>query len=505
MPLFPIVALPSASPPLSAKLAQLSGLKIAYHSYVQNFAANTITFRGGVIVTYGPTRVVSDSLDLDLTHETGDSRGHVHLSDPVGNLDCDELDYSWTTHKGLAKNVHIVANSLKIDVESIVVRPEAWTLYNAHARGFAGRVVAVEIQSKKIEVLPGRYMVMRRPSLGTLGAMAGPFFDSRSDLSNSTLGLNYPALSFKQGQGVGVSWQSEFAMGPSGLLDAGYRNYKLAAPSYQLEASSTLLRPSQDPRMGAPPNELGDRFGDSYFQNALVASEDAERADVGAHRENVAINTAANSQPMARDTDARYDKPMELVYERSDQVGSFDWRGQLRWQSIRRDHGPLERRGFLWVTGMGPTWRLAPKLNAYSRLDGQVFSQSGFAWGRGQAGLTYRPITFLRVGAAGFWGGQKGMADFPVDDLDREFGYVGRADLLSGPTRFSYLLKYDPRTGSLYDREFSFRQAIGILDAYVDFRRNPSQFRYGLMFRLNSLLDSVSSRSPHRPAPDDGD
>lgn len=505
MPLLPIVSWPAALPPPGPKSAVLSGVKILYHRYVQNLVENTITFEGGVVVTYGPTVVTCESLTVNMTTELGDARGHVHVIDPIGTMDCDDLVFSRKTHNGKALNVHLIADSLRLDVGSATITPNRWILLHAKVRAYVGRSPILEALSSRVEVIPGKVLIMHKPQFGLFGLLTPAVFDTHSSLNSGSIGLNYPSITFKQGLGFGLSWQSELALGSSGLLDTSYRNYRFSRPSYQLEASTTLFRPSQNPVLGPPPNELGDRFYDSYFQNALVASEAIERGAIGTPRQTIAVNTSANTQPTGRDTTAFYDKPLEFIYEQSGQTHGYAWRGLMRFQSIRRDGGETEDRGILWVSGMGPTIRLGPGLNGYTRLDGQFFSKSDFSWARGEIGLTYRPVRFLRFATGGFLGGQHGTPDFAADELDATYGCIGRVDLLTGPTRVSYLAKLDPASGTIYDREFSVRQAIGILEAYVDFRHNPSQFRYGLELRLSSILDGISSHTPHRPLPDERD
>lgn len=123
-----------------------------------------------------------------------------------------------------------------------------------------------------------------------------------------------------------------------------------------------------------------------------------------------------------------------------------------------------------------------------------TFSDSGFHWARVQSGLAFQPVSFLRFSGAGFWGGEWGSPSLAADQLDRRSGFVARGDLITGPSQFSYLMKFDPRGGGQYDREYSYTQAIGILSAYINYRKYPSRFRYGVLLRLDEILNGFSKR-----------
>ena len=151
-----------------------------------------------------------------------------------------------------------------------------------------------------------------------------------------------------------------------------------------------------------------------------------------------------------------------------------------------------------WVAGSPRPLNISPDLQAFATAESMVFGDTGFHWARFQTGLAYRPVTFLRFSGGGFVGQEWGNPTFLADRLDRKYGFVARGDLISGPTQFSYMLKFDPRAGGTfgqYDREYSVTQAIGILQAFINYREYPSQFRYGVVLRLDSILNAITQRA----------
>lgn len=473
------------------------GLIVHWHEQSLTFSPRVMRFTRGVTAQYGQTVVESDELEIhqEISGDYAFARGHVALTDPLGKIAADQLRFAWVTRTGYADNVVVTIDSVRGNVGRIELEPEKWTLKNVRAIGYTNKVALVDMSSPEIDITPGKRLVIRKPKFGLLGKLIGPFPDAHATIGSSGTGFRYPSVSYKQDHGFGVSWDSKFAVGKGSLFTGSYGNYARTIPSYGFHIAHTFI-PGKDADFATPPrNELGDRFDPSYFQNALIMDPANDWKVFGTRKQTLALSTISNVGATGRDDFGHYSKPWDVAFEESGLVGSNGIFGQVRAQQMRRGGNTRTTRLVGWFSAVPKPISLSPQLKAYASGDGMVFSESGFHWGRLQGGLAYQPVPFLRFSGGSFWSDEWGNPTFVADRIDRKYGIVTRADLISGPTQFSYMLKFDPRGGGQYDREYALVQIIGIFRGYINYREYPSQFRYGLELRLDNLIDAFSKRS----------
>lgn len=479
------------------------GLIVHWHEQSLTFSPRVMRFTKGVTADYGLTKVESDELEIheEATGSFALAKGHVRLTDPVGELEGNEVRFSWVQQVGYAENVRIVADSIQASVRHIDLQPQKWILTDVQATGFTNRVPLLNLKSPKVEIVPGKSVVTRKPKLGLLGYFVGPFPDAHSSLTSTSTGLRYPTPSYKQGHGVGVSWASTVAVAKSTSFIGSYVNYARTVPAYGFHLATTLVKERGADEALPPRYDLGDRFDFSYFQNIQIADPASDYQFLGYRRQTLALSTVSNSPATGRDDFGHYSKPLDLTYEQSDTIGSTAIYGQFRAQQIRRGSDPITNRSLGWLSAAPRPLVINKQLSAFAFGEGMVFGDTGFHWGRLQSGVVFQPVPYLRLSGAAFAGEEWGDAKFLADKLDRKSGFVARTDLLSGPTKVSYLMKFDPRARGEYDREYSVSQAIGILQAYIVYREYPSQFRYGLQLRFDSLMDALSQRRSTMASP----
>jgi hypothetical protein len=66
-----------------------------------------------------------------------------------------------------------------------------------------------------------------------------------------------------------------------------------------------------------------------------------------------------------------------------------------------------------------------------------------------------------------------------------------------GPTKFSYMSKYDPKLG-WYDREYMVSQVAGCVEMFILSRKHPSDYNLGFRFRLDEFYDVLRRRNFNR-------
>ena len=457
-------------------------------------------FTHGVTAQYGPTTVESDELEIhdEATGSYGIAQGHVILHDTVGKITGDRIQFAWTTQTGSAENVVIMADSLKAKVAHVELLPTLWTLRDVEVTGYTNKVGLLNLKSPRVEVTPGKSMVVRKPKFGLLGSFFGPFPDAHSSLTTGSGGIKYPTPSYRQDRGFGITWDTKIPLSKKILFTGSYGNFARTIPAYSFHVASTFVKDKGAVWAVPPRSDLGDRFDVSYFQNVTVSDPGNDYKFYSSTRKTLSLSTVSNQNATGRDDFGRYTKPIDLAYEQSQGIGGVGLYGQVRAQEIREEGIPLKKRVVGWVAGSPRPLNISPDLQAFATAESMVFGDTGFHWARFQTGLAYRPVTFLRFSGGGFVGQEWGNPTFLADRLDRKYGFVARGDLISGPTQFSYMLKFDPRAGGKfgqYDREYSVTQAIGILQAFINYREYPSQFRYGVVLRLDSILNAITQRA----------
>jgi hypothetical protein len=147
-----------------------------------------------------------------------------------------------------------------------------------------------------------------------------------------------------------------------------------------------------------------------------------------------------------------------------------------------------------------PLWQFDPNLFCLSRIDTNYFAGNGYGWVRGIMGLVYRPVSRWSLSAAGFSSIDAGHSLYLIDQLDAAHGYILRTDVNLGPTKFSYLTKFNPSLG-WYDREYTVSQVAGAIEVFLISRRYPNEYNLGFRLRLDEFYDVIRRRNFRNPAP----
>jgi len=107
----------------------------------------------------------------------------------------------------------------------------------------------------------------------------------------------------------------------------------------------------------------------------------------------------------------------------------------------------------------------------------------------------------LALGAAYVAASEAGRPDFLADRLVSKHAVHLRADLNLGPTKISYLAKFDNDRNKWYDREYSISQVVGCIEPYVVKREFPNDYAVGIRLRLGDFLGILQRREQVRTKP----
>lgn len=470
-----------------------------------------ITYTDGVAAKFGPTVVLSDRLEIH--HAEGEkyavATGNVTLEDPEGTVRAHSITFWYGPKKGpdgqlaVADRVKIEIGGVTASAESAVIKPERWEFLNVEGTSCKQPVPLFTLRSKKVVILPGREARVDQPRFKVLGLDIGKTPTRRFSLDRRAPGLQLPSVGFEPGAGFGVSWQSGFLIDDSSIVFGNFSSFPNRYPSYSATYAKTFLPADVSNAQIIARSELGERFSWSYFDNIRVGSPVSSAGFTHKLRNSVTAQTIWNTSSSARLEKERFSKAIDLAYERSGPMSGFGTNFQFRAQSIRRDAEDFIERGILSGTVAAPSLSIARGLNTDLRVDfsGIAGEGSAFGWVRGQAGLVYQPIPQVTVGAAFVSAGETGTPDFITDRLVSKHAFHGRIDLNLGPTKISYLAKYDYDRKGWYDNEYSVSQVVGCLEPFLVRREFPREYAIGVRFRFNDFFSLLERRKQERTKP----
>jgi hypothetical protein len=459
-------------------------------------------FSGGVVATYGMTVVRSDRLRLDLVNRTGVAEGAVRVDDPEGTLTANLLRFDWANGTGEAENVDVVVGNVRVKVRRLVIQPDLWVLEDAFATPCGGeRRPSLVVSARRVELRPGRNGRAIGPRLRLFGADLGtiPFAD-RFSLDNRVTGLRLPSVASRRGEGIGVSWSSSLLLDDQTAISGTFSKFPKSAANYGATLAWSAIPPTRSTGLITPRTELGERFSDGYFDRVDVEDPAAEDAYVRAERRTAAVASQWNQGTRGRLVDSDgVSKRWEIAAEAGSGRGDLGGFVQARVQSIRPDESrPFRERVTLYGAATASR-RLGPGLDARIRLDASAFGgQGSYGWVRATNALVYRPIESMRLGAALMIGGSTGRAQFGFDRLFSHSAVHLRADARLGPIQTSYLMKYDFGRRQWYDQEYAVSLIAGCFEPFVVWRRFPSDTKFGVRLRIDSLANRLTRREIKR-------
>jgi hypothetical protein len=509
----PAHAMPVAGAPTQSKqqvpVQSPEGIKINAPTvdFKVDAAGNrTFEYSDGVEAIYEPTVIRADHLIL---HEEvsgrrwGEAFGNVRLDDPEGNMTATRMVFDWTNRTGSAENVQLEMGGMSIKARHIDIVPDKWDLTDVEATSCGReRVPFYKVRTPHLTLRPGRQAIAQRPRLSILGHQLVTLPTQRVSLDRRNPGLRMPSVGYKAGQGIGVSWFSGFLLDDQTSLTGSFGFFPKSYPGFNVQLAHTFLPIEKSTAAIPPRSELTERFSWSYMDDIHVTQPLSEENFLRASRNSVALTSVWNTGSTARDVDQRYSKALELSYEYGSKFGSFGSLSQARVHLIREGGGPFHARSVVQSALSVPNVKLLKNLYTRIRFDGSAFlGATAFGWGRAQVGLQYQSGTLFTAGVAYIASASGGDPLFRIDELFSKNAVHARADLNLGPTKISYLAKYDTDRKLLYDREYQIRQVVGCIEPFVVYRKFPSEYAFGFRLRADDFFSAIERRKVRRTKP----
>lgn len=510
----PWVAIPAAlfmTPAQGVSAPQQPPVRQTYGDLVvearaATFTEDVVTFKEGVKATFGQEVLTADQLILYPKEERAQAMGHVLLVDPDGTLSAEDLSFSWNpqTKGGSAKNVQLDMAGVLIraaTAQSIPGDPPTLVFTDVEGTSCAReRTPLYMIRSPQVTFKPGKEGIIRRPTLYLFGRRIATLPNHRFSLDPRVKGIPLPGIAYRKSGEIGVRWSPSTLIDEQTALSANVRSFPGEPFTAEAYVTRSYLDPQRANSLIMPRSDTSERFSNDYFNNVRVASP--ERADkaLANERRTLSLGTSWNRRSLNDAGDNRYTKLLEAVYEVGGPIGTFGYQGSLRAQNIRRDDDPFKTRLVAQGTIGSSTLPLGNRLFGVARLDSAFYIGDGFFnWTRGELGVYTTPVKWLTIGASYAAARESGDAMFPMDRLlIRNMGSL-RADINTGPTQISYLLKRDLDRDIWY-REYMVTQVMGCLEAFVISRQFPRSYQIGITFRLEEFLQRLRSRDLKRPA-----
>jgi len=468
----------------------------------RNLETLVTTYSEGVSVTYGLSTLTADRLEV---HEApseayANAIGHVHVDDPEGTIDAENLRLTWKNGARRATGENIVGNvaGLYMKAASVDMTDERWEFKEVDGTPCHGKPPLFFIHSPKVVLIPGRKGRLYHPKVSVLGNKVATLPNQGFNLDPRSTGLRLPSVGYRTNGGVGLGWRSGILLDDRTSLQGTARIFPGNYPNYGLTATRSLQ--ATDPRepITPPRSDLSERFEIGYFDTIAVARPEDERTSLTERRSTVSLASRWN-QPAFEGGAARYSRPVELSYAGSHTLGEVPVLAEVRLQTIRNQWTETTVRGVISGSAGLPSISFGPKAGTLARVDGAAYGgKQRYGWGQGTFGVYVRPTPRLTFAAAAVGVVEGGSPLFVIDRPFTKSGYNLRTDMDLGPTKLSLMTKLDAG-GRNYDREFSVVQRLGCLDAYVLSREYPRDLRFGVRLQLDRLANLLGQRRFERP------
>lgn len=489
-----------------ATTAKYGDLKVQSDFSRRDNERRVLVFDGHVTATYGEERVTADHLEV---HEAptdmfGAADGHVLLTDPDGTVSAAHIRFSYNPSHRMAHaeeaTVHVAGVIIKAAKVELV--PGKYTLDDFTFAGDQSSHPLYELTGKRIVIYPGKYARATDPTLRVLGNRIIGLAHQSFNLDPRSTGVRPPNIEYRRGAGFGYSWSSGVLVNQSTDLEVHSDAFPGSRPGSGAELIKSFVAPDRSLLPIAPRTEFAERFLDSYFTNVLVKTPEHEAAYYSSWKNSISTNTLWNAGVTARGaTNEVFSIPGSVTYELGGKVGKgAGFMSDLRFESIELVPNNAVFRGEWFGSFEGPIVPLGSSLSLTSRTDAGLYQRTNtFGWARITEGLVFRPAEPLTLGVGGYTALQGGTPEFDIDPLYSKTGYALRGDVHLGPRRFSIMTEYDT-VQKWFDHQFVFTQAMGSLEAFVIYRRYPSQTSYGIRLRLEPFESLLKTRSFKRPS-----
>jgi hypothetical protein len=468
-----------------------------------------VVYSEGVVGKYGPTFVFADRLELHHAEKFAILRGNVRIEDPEGVIKAQSAIFWYGPTKGpdgqiaVADHVELELAGVTARAESAVIKQGRWEFLNVEATNCRQPLPFYVLKSKKVVILPGRSGTLYSPKLTILGQRLPTLPTRRFSLDRRDPGFQLPAVAYKPGSGFGVSWASGMLIDDQSLVEASLSSFPDDLPSYSAKYIRSYLPADISSRRIEARSDLSERFAWSWFDNVKVQLYKGSAGFASRKRHSLTMQTVWNTGASARPgEDETFSKLLDVAYEKSGGFEGFGLFGQVRAQSIRRGNEEFIQRGVFQGTVQVPPVQMAKGLMSDVRFDMYgIAGKNAFGWARVQAGAVYQPIPQLMLGGAYVVGGETGTPDYNADRLFSTHAMHLRGDLNLGPTKLSYLAKFDFNRKTWYDKEYSISQVVGCLEPYLVRREFPRSYALGIRFRWDDFLDVLERRKQVRTKP----
>jgi hypothetical protein len=468
------------------------------------FRANgVVEFSEGVEAIYDVTTIQADKL---VAHTSPDQQfafaeGQVRLIDPIGTLTARRLKVEWKGKTGEAEDVEAISDHALVRAKRVTIAPGKWEAFEAQVSPCNRDVPLFSFRMTRIVLTVGKGGTAFKPSFYVGERKLGTLPNQRINLDRRTTGVQLPAVLVREDK-IGLSWGRGLMLDDRTSLEIAASTFTKSKPGFDAAWTRSFVDAERSVESIVPKSELSERFSNGWMERITVANPGRENRSLRAPKNAISISTAWNkgANQSARDDRGNFAKAIEATYERG---GATSWGAslaQIRFQTIREGNNAFHARllaGGTLALGDRP---LAPGLALRVRTDGMAYLGNKLSgWVRGSAGLAYQPIPQLRLGAAYVWGVQAGDALFGADRLDRYPAAHLRVDANLGPTKISYLWKYDLPRKELFDKEYMVSQVVGCFEPFITYRRVPSDYVFGVRLRSASVARLLNQRNPKRP------
>ena len=489
-----------------------------------NLPNGYVIYRGGVKAKYGSTNLTTELLivrkgnsddaavnlleggkSYNLRPNEAYAVGKVEVVDPDGTLQASNFWFTWdgkrrentTEIVGQAQDVtlqlassHILAKEIKITKNDIMLAKVSFWTSNWHTPlyRFDADILTVTLGKKGVANNVRTYLfnvpvpVIPRWSFS---------LDPRSD------GMHIPNLGFRQGAGIGVSWQTNYLVDEYSLVSTAFASYPAVQPNYSISyIRSKISDDRAGPGQFAVTNQFGERFQYSFFGDVNTGSIDNAFQSLRNPKNLFSVTSTFNYETLERVTDrvTNYSLPFEVGIEQGGPAGKWAYQVQAKAARIIEAGDKSATRLTLQAGTFTPLVKLG-KITAGTRFDAAArvdARSSGFAGIETGLSIDAGNDLTLSTGAYGYK--TFGTPLFAGDSYSTNQGYVLRGDWLGSSTNISLMFRYDPTQG-WFDREYRISQVMGPIEPVLVYRQVPRQYAFGIRFRTQDIAKMLQRRS----------
>jgi len=467
------------------------GLVVQWQHKQVQLRPRKLIFSGGVVARYGVTEVRCDTLTLELEGERreGTAQGSVQVIDPDGTLNAKEATFDWKEGKGKVVDALGMAHRFELKAAKIEFDPKRWSLDDVTLTSRYEPTPLFALHSTRLEATPFGRGTAYKASLYFFGQRLVTLPRYRFSLNKNERTWRLPSVSLGRQGGLGASWGSDFAVGGRGNLALGLQTFPGTAFGGAVDLQATVSGRDLVHLL----TTFGDRDALNYFGNIYVDSPESEWEARGRRRTTVGLSSSLSQTVPGRRTTAVYTAPIEGAVEVGGDWEGLAWSGQVRAQQIREESGPSSNRGIVGFS-LGP--KPSRGVSLHARLDAQGYWQPGedYAWVKGELGVVVPVSARSRFGVAYAATAHSGVPMLQIDPPYADRSLMARFDLGDGPTKISFLAKYDLESKRWYDHEVALRQLAGCVEPFFVWRRFPSSLNIGIRLRVDELFDALRKR-----------